>query len=59
MTAILKNVYVNVLEDIVNKNNNTVHRTIKMKPIDVTNDFYAKCNEDSTKKVLNLKLVIM
>ena len=32
---------------IVNKYNNTVHRTIKMKPINVTSDFYAEYNEDS------------
>ena len=38
MTTISKNVYIGVLNDIVNKYNNTVHRTIKMKPIDVTND---------------------
>ena len=36
MTAVLKNVYIDMLDDIVNKYNNTVHRTIKMKPIDVT-----------------------
>ena len=42
MTAILKNVYFDVLGDIVNKYNNTVDRTIKMKPIDVTGDFLAK-----------------
>ena len=36
MTAVLKNVYFDMLDDIVNKYNNTVHRTIKMKPIDVT-----------------------
>ena len=59
MTAISKNVYFNVLEDIVNKYNNTVHRTIKMKRTDVTNDSYAEYNEGSNKKVLNLKLVIM
>ena len=34
MTAISKNVYFDVLDDIVN-NTITVHRTIKMKPIDV------------------------
>ena len=50
MTAISKNVYFNVLEDIVNKYNNTVHRTIKTKPIDITSDFYAEYNEDSNKK---------
>ena len=50
MTAISKNVYFNVLDDIVNKYNNTVHRTIKMKPIDVTNDSFVEYNEDSNKK---------
>ena len=47
MTAISKNVYFDVLDDIVNKYNNTVHRTIKMKPINVTSDSYAEYNEDS------------
>ena len=42
MTAISKNVYFNVLDDIINKYNNTVHRTIKIKPIEVTDYFYAK-----------------
>ena len=45
MTAISKNVYVDVLDDIVNKYNNTVHKTIKMKPIDVTDDSSAEYNE--------------
>ena len=35
MTAIGKNVYYSVLDDVVNKYNNTKHSTIKMKPIDV------------------------
>ena len=39
MAAISKNV---CFDSIVNKYNNTVHRTIKMKPIDVTSDFYAE-----------------
>ena len=59
MTAISKNIYSNVLDEIVNKYNNTVHRTIKLKPIDVTSASFAECNEDSNKKSLNLKLVIM
>ena len=33
-----------VLDDIVIKYNNTVHKTIKMKPIDVTDDYYAEYN---------------
>ena len=47
MTAISKNVYFDVLDDIVNKYNNTVYRTIKMKPIDVTDDYYAEYNKNS------------
>ena len=47
MTGISKNVYFDVFDDIVNKYNNTVHKTIKMKPIDVTSDSYAEYNEDS------------
>ena len=35
MTAVSKNIYFDVLDDIVDKCNNTVHRTIKVKPIDV------------------------
>ena len=39
MTAISKNVYFDVLDNIVHKYNNTVHRIINMKPIEVTNDY--------------------
>ena len=42
MSAILANIYFDALDDIVNKYNNTVHRTIKMKPIDVTSDAYVE-----------------
>ena len=35
MTATGKNVYYNVLDDVVNEYNNTKHNTIKMKPKDV------------------------
>ena len=45
MIAISRNVYLDVLDDI-----NTVHRTIKMKPIDVTGNSYAEYNEDFNKK---------
>ena len=38
MTAIGKNVYYDVLDDVVNKYNNTKHSTIKMKPIDIGNN---------------------
>ena len=35
ITSTGKNVYYNVLDDVVNKYTNTKHSTIKMKPIDV------------------------
>ena len=35
MTSISKNVYIDKLDDIVDEYNNTYHRTIKMKPVDV------------------------
>ena len=50
MTATSKNVYFHVLDDIVDKYNTKVHGTIKMKPIDVTDDSSVECNKDSNKK---------
>ena len=35
MTSVSKNVYINKLDDIVNKYNNTYHSTIKMNLIDL------------------------
>ena len=40
MTWISKNVYIDKLNDIVNEYNNTYHRTIKMKPVDVKGNTY-------------------
>ena len=50
MTAVSNNVYFDALDDIVNKYNNTVHRTMKVKPIDVISDSYGEYNEDSNEK---------
>ena len=50
MTDVSKNVYLDVLNDMVNEYNNTVHRRIKMKRIDVTSGSYAEYNEDSNEK---------
>ena len=44
-----------VSKKIVNKYSNTVHRTIKLKPIHVTSDSYAEYNEDSSEKNPKLK----
>ena len=59
MTVISKNIYFDSSDDIVNKYNNTIHRTIKMKPVDVTSNSYAEYNEDLNKKDPKFKLVIM
>ena len=50
MIAISKNLYFDVLDDIVDKYNSTVHRTIKMKPNEVMDDYYAEYNEIPNKK---------
>ena len=54
MTTISKNVYIYVLNDIINRYNNTVHKTIKIKPIAASND--VECNEDSNKKNPKFKI---
>ena len=52
MTSISKNVYINNLQNIVDEYNNSKHRTIKMKPIDVTRDTHIDYEIDTfnTKK---------
>ena len=48
MTSISENVYVNKLDDIVNKYNNTYHSTFKMKPVDEKSSTYI----DSSKEII-------
>ena len=40
MASVSKNLYINKLDDIVGEYNNTYHRTIKMKPVDVKDTTY-------------------
>ena len=54
MTAVSKNLYFDVLDDIVDTYN-TYHRTIKIKPRDVKSDCYAEYNLDFVK---NLKFKV-
>ena len=53
MSSISKNVYIDKLDDIVHKYNNTKHRIIKVKPIDVKDntytDFGKEVNENDPK----------
>ena len=53
MTSKSNNVYIDKLDEIVNKYNNTYHRTIKMTPVDVTSstiiDFNKENNEEGPK----------
>ena len=50
MAAIQNNIYFDMLDDSFNKYNNTVYRTIKMKPIEVTGDSCVEYDENPTKK---------
>ena len=50
MTSTLKNVYIDRLDDIVNKDNNTYHRTIKMKPLDLKPTTYFDFNKENNKE---------
>ena len=45
-----KNVHINKLDDIVNEYNNTYHKTIKMKPIDVKNNTYINSSKEVNHK---------
>ena len=56
MTAVSKKVYFDVLNNIVDNYNNTYHRTIKMKPIDVKPDSYPAYNVDSNEKNSRFKI---
>ena len=44
MTLTSQNVYSDKLDDVVNKYNNTHHRTIKMKRVDVKGSIYIDFN---------------
>ena len=50
MTSISTNMYIDKLDDIVNEYNNTYHRTIKMKPIDVKDNTYINIGKEGNDK---------
>ena len=49
MTSVSKNVYIDKLDDIVNKYNNRYHRTIKIKFVDVKSSTYVDFNKENKK----------
>ena len=51
--------YIDKLNDMVNEYNNTYHRTIKMKHIEVKDNTYIDSIEEVNDKILSLKLVII
>ena len=50
MTSMSKNVCIDKLDDIVNEYNNTYHRTIKKKPIDVKDNSYINIGKEANDK---------
>ena len=46
MTSISKNVYIDKLDYIVKKYDNTYHSTIKMKPVDVKSNTYINSSKE-------------
>ena len=56
MTAVPKNVYFDVLNNIFDKYNNTYHNTVKIKPIDVKPNSCAGYNVDSNVKDAKFKI---
>ena len=57
--SISKNVYIDELDHIFNKCNNTYYSTINMKLVDVKSNTYIDTNKENIRKILNLKLVTM
>ena len=50
MTSISKNVYIDTLDDTVNKYNNTYHKTMKIKPIDFKYNTYINTDTELNNK---------
>ena len=51
-----KNVYIDTLDNMVNKYNNTYHRTIKMKLVDVKPSIYIDFSKENNKERLKFKV---
>ena len=56
MTSVSENIYIDQLGDIVKKYNNSYHRTIKTKPVDVKSKTYINFNKGTNYKDPKLKV---
>ena len=50
MNSLSKNVYINKLDDIVNKYNNTYQRIIKLEAFDVISNMFINCSKETNDK---------
>ena len=56
MTSILKNIYIDKLDGIVNKYNNTYHSTIKIKPINVKSSTFINSSKENNSRDPKFKI---
>ena len=56
MTSISKNLYIDELDDIVNKYNNTYYKAIKMKPVEVKQSTYIDFSKETNGEDPNFKI---
>ena len=56
ITPVSKNVYIDKLDDTVNKYKSTCHSTIKMRAVDVKSSTYIDFNKENNKKDPNFKV---
>ena len=56
MTSVWTNVYIDKLDDIINKYNNTYHRTIKIKSADVKSSTYINSSKEVNNEDIKFKI---
>ena len=56
MTSVSQNVYIDKLDDIVNKYSNTYHKSIKMKPFGVKTNTYINSSKEINDKDPKFKI---
>ena len=56
MTSVSKNVFIDKLDDIINKYNNEYYKTVKMKPVDVKSNTYIESSKEINNKNPKFKI---